>query len=182
MGGISGEEGGASRRDCAGGIEASPERLAEIEDRLALLDRLKRKYGPALEDVSNLGAEVTRKLSEIENKDEILRQLHAELATAAANYLQAARAISKKRDEGAKNLENIVEAERNWLAMKSQFRIEVSGTDTEENWTESGFDQVEYMISTNPGEPMHPLDQIASCGELSRLILPLTASVEPAAA
>src|SRR6266567_3580420 len=179
---ISVEDVGAGLRDYAGSIEASPERLAELEDRLALLDRLKRKYGPALEDVSNLGAEVTRKLSEVENKDEILRQLHAELATAAANYLQAARAISKKRYEGAKNLENIVEAEINGLAMKSQFRIEVSGTDAEENWTESGFDQVQYMISTNSGEPMHPLDQIASGGELSRVMLALKASVEASAA
>jgi DNA repair protein RecN (Recombination protein N) len=175
---ISVEDVGASLRDYAGGIEASPERLAEIEDRLALLDRLKRKYGPALEDVINLGAEVTRKLSEIENKDEILRQLHADLATTAGSYLEAARAISKKRYEAAKKLEKVVEAEINGLAMKSQFRIEVSGTDTEENWTESGFDQVEYMISTNPGEPMHPLDQIASGGELSRVMLALKASVE----
>ena len=58
------------------------------------------------------------------------------------DYLQAARAISKKRYEAAKKLEKIVEAEINGLAMKSQFRIEVSGTDTEENWTESGFDQI----------------------------------------
>ena len=121
-------------------------------DRLALLDRLKRKYGPALEDVIKLGAEVTRKLSEIENKDEILRQLRTELAAAAQNYLQAARLISKKRYESAKKLEKLVEAEINELAMKSQFRIEISGTDEEGNWTASGFDQAEYLISTNPGE------------------------------
>src|SRR6266853_83413 len=175
---ISVEDVGASLRDYAGGIESSPEHLAEIEDRLALLDRLRRKYGPTLEDVIKLGTEVTRKLSEIENKDEILRQFRAELAIAAERYLQAARAISKKRYEAATKLEKIVEAEINGLAMKSQFRIEVSGTDTEENWTESGFDQVEYMISTNPGEPMHPLDQIASGGELSRVMLALKASVE----
>jgi DNA repair protein RecN (Recombination protein N) len=65
--------------------------------------------------------------------------------------------------------------------MKSQFRIEISGTDDEANWTGSGFDQVEYMISANPGEPMHPLDQIASGGELSRVMLALKASVESAA-
>jgi DNA repair protein RecN (Recombination protein N) len=175
---ISVEDVGASLRDYAGSIEASPERLAEIEDRLALLDRFKRKYGPTLEDVVNLGGEVARKLSEIENKDEILSQLHAELATAADSYLQSARAVSKKRYEAAKKLEKIVEAEINGLAMKSQFRIEVSGTDAEENWTASGFDQVEYMISTNSGEPMHPLDQIASGGELSRVMLALKASVE----
>lgn len=175
---ISVEDVGASLRDYAGSIEASPERLAEIEDRLALLDRLKRKYGPTLEDVVNLGVEVTRKLSEIENKDEILRQLHNELGAAAENYLQSARSVSEKRYEAAKKLEKTVEAEINGLAMKAQFRIEVSGTDVAENWTASGFDQIEYMISTNPGEPMHPLDQIASGGELSRVMLALKASVE----
>ncbi len=175
---ISVEDVGASLRDYAGSIEASPERLAEIEDRLALLDRLKHKYGPGLEEVVNLGAEVTRKLSEIENKDEILRHLHNQLATAAETYLQAARTISKKRYEAAKKLEKIVEAEINGLAMKSQFRIELNGADAENNWTDAGFDQVEYMISTNPGEPTHPLDQIASGGELSRVMLALKASVE----
>ena len=67
---ISVEDVGASLRDYAGGIEASPEHLAEVEDRLAAMDRLKRKYGPTLEDVMTHGAEVSRKLSEMENKDE----------------------------------------------------------------------------------------------------------------
>jgi len=92
--------------------------------------------------------------------------------------LCASRVISKKRYESAKKLEKLVEVEINELAMKSQFRIELSGADSEENWTALGFDQAEYMISTNPGEPMHPLDQIASGGELSRVMLALKASVE----
>ena len=175
---ISVEDVGASLRDYAGGIESSPEHLADIEDRLALLDRLKRKYGPTLEDVLHLGEDVTRKLSEIENKDEILRELQAQLSAAAEKYLHAGRAVSKKRYESAKKLEKLVETEANELAMKSQFRIEISGTDEESNWTPAGFDQVEFMISTNPGEPMHPLDQIASGGELSRVMLALKASVE----
>jgi len=178
---ISVEDVGASLRDYAGGIESSPEHLAEIEDRLALLGRLKRKYGPRLEDVTNLGADVTRKLSEIENSDEILRQLRTKVANAAEHYLQSARSISKKRYEAAKKLEKLVESEINELAMKSQFRIEVSGTDAEESWTASGFDQAEYMISTNPGEPLHPLNQIASGGELSRVMLALKAGVETGA-
>ncbi|MGA9553523.1 MAG: AAA family ATPase, partial [Candidatus Sulfotelmatobacter sp.] len=74
---ISVEDVGATVRDYAGGIHASPEHLAEVEDRLALLDRLKRKYGPGLDDVIHFGADVARKLSEIENKDEILRDLRA---------------------------------------------------------------------------------------------------------
>ena len=123
---------GASLRDYAGAIESSPERLAEIEDRLALLDRLKRKYGPTLDDVIKLGDEVTRKLSEIENKDEILKRLQDELGVAAEAYLQSARTISKKRYEAAKKLGKLVETEINQLAMKSQFRIELGGTDEEE--------------------------------------------------
>jgi DNA repair protein RecN (Recombination protein N) len=175
---ISIEDVGASLRDYAGAIESSPERLAEIEDRLALLDRLKRKYGPTLDEVIRLGEEVTRKLSEIENKDEILKQLQNELSVAAETYLQSARALSKKRYEAAKRLSKLVETEINQLAMKSQFCIELGGTDEENNWTASGFDQAEYLISTNPGEPQHPLEQIASGGELSRVMLALKASVE----
>jgi len=175
---ISVEDVGASLRDYAGGIEASPEHLAEVEDRLATLDRLKRKYGPALAEVIQHGAEVSRKLSEMENKDETLRQLQAELAGAAEEYLLAARAISKKRYEAARKLEKLAEGEINDLAMKSIFRIEVSGTDEEGNWTATGFDQVAYLISTNPGEPLRALEQIASGGELSRVMLALKASVE----
>jgi len=175
---ISVEDVGATLRDYAGGIQASPEHLAEVEDRLALLDRLKRKYGPTLEDVIHHGEEVSRKLSEMENKDEILAELRRELAQAAEEYLRAARAISKKRYEAARKLEKLVEAEINDLAMKSDFHIEVSGTDEEGNWTASGFDQVVYLISTNPGEPLRRLEHIASGGELSRVMLALKVSVE----
>ncbi|MBZ5570427.1 MAG: DNA repair protein RecN [Acidobacteriia bacterium] len=175
---ISVEDVGATLRDYAGGIQASPERLAEIEDRLALLDRLKRKYGPTLEDVIRLGEEVSRKLSEMENKDEVLAQLRGELARAAQDYLAAARAVSRRRAEAAHKLEKVVEAEINDLAMKSSFHIEVGGGDEEGNWTASGYDQALYLIATNPGEPMRLLEQIASGGELSRVMLALKASVE----
>src|SRR6185437_6164690 len=80
--------------------------------------------------------------------------------------------------EAAKKLEKLVESEINELSMKAHFHIAVSGTDDETNWTSAGFDQVEYRISTNPGEPMHPLDQIASGGEMSRVMLALKATVE----
>ncbi|HME33899.1 MAG TPA: DNA repair protein RecN [Candidatus Sulfotelmatobacter sp.] len=178
---ISVEDVGATVRDYAGGIHASPEHLAQAEDRLALLDRLKRKYGPTLEEVIQFGADVARKLSEVENKDEILRGLHSELAKAAGEYLQAARGLSKKRAEAARRLEKLVEAEINDLAMKSAFRIEMTSSEEEGNWTGSGIDQVVYMISTNPGEPLRQLEHIASGGELSRVMLALKASVEAGA-
>lgn len=175
---ISVEDVGATVRDYAGGIHASPEHLAKVEDRLAALDRLKRKYGPTLEEVIQFGAEVARKLSEVENKDEILRQLQKELAKAAEEYLRAARALSKKRIDAARRLEKLVESEINDLAMKSAFRIEMTNSEEEGNWSASGVDQVVYMISTNPGEPLRQLEHIASGGELSRVMLALKASVE----
>jgi DNA repair protein RecN (Recombination protein N) len=175
---ISVEDVGATLRDYAGGIQASPEHLAEVEDRLAVLDRLKRKYGPTLDDVIHHGEEVSRKLSEMENKDEILAKLRRELAQAADEYLRAARSVSKKRYEAAHKLEKSVEAEINDLAMKSDFHIEVSGTDEAGNWTASGFDQVVYLITTNPGEPLRRLEHIASGGELSRVMLALKVCVE----
>jgi DNA repair protein RecN (Recombination protein N) len=175
---ISVEDVGATVRDYAGGIQASPEHLAEVEDRLALLDRLKRKYGPTLDDVIKFGSEVARKLTEVENKDEILRELRSNLAKAAEGYLQAARELSKRRQDAARRLEKLVEAEINDLAMKSTFHIELTRSEEEGNWTAAGIDQVVYMIATNAGEPMRPLENIASGGELSRVMLALKVSVD----
>jgi DNA repair protein RecN (Recombination protein N) len=177
---ISVEDVGATVRDYAGGIHASPEHLAQVEDRLALLDRLKRKYGPALTDVIDFGGDVSRKLSEVENKDEILRQLRSELAKASDEYLRAARTLSKKRAQAARRLEKLVEAEINDLAMKSSFHIEMTKSEEEGNWSGMGIDQVVYMISTNPGEPLRQLEHIASGGELSRVMLALKVSVQSA--
>ena len=175
---ISVEDVGATVRDYAGGIHASPEHLAEVEDRLALIDRLKRKYGPTLDDVIHFGEDASQKLVEVENKDEILQQLRRELATAAEEYLRTARTLSKKRAEAARRLERMVESEINDLAMKSAFRIEMTNSEQDSEWSATGIDQVVYMISTNPGEPMRQLEHIASGGELSRVMLALKASVD----
>ena len=175
---ISVEDVGATLRDYAGGIQASPEHLAQVEDRLALLDRLKRKYGPTLDNVIQFGGDVSRKLAEVENKDEILEQLRGELSKAAEEFLKAARALSNKRAEAARKLEQLVESEINDLAMKSTFRIQTVTSEQQRDWTASGIDQIVYMIATNPGEPMRQLEHIASGGELSRVMLALKASVE----
>jgi DNA repair protein RecN (Recombination protein N) len=175
---ISVEDVGATLRDYAGGIHASPEHLAQVEDRLALLDRLKRKYGPTLDEVIAFGEDVSRKLSEVENKDEILQGLRKELARSAAEFLRVARALSRKRAEASRKLEKLVEAEINDLAMKSSFRVEMTSSEEEGNWSGSGIDSAVYMISTNPGEPLRQLEHIASGGELSRVMLALKASVE----
>lgn len=175
------EDVGATLRDYAGGIQASPERLAELEDRLALVDRLKRKYGPTLAEAIAFGQDVKRKLTDMENKDEVLRELRAKLAAAADHYKKIARSISRKRTEAARKLEKVVEAEINDLAMRVRFQISVEESEAEERWSASGSNEVAYLIATNAGETMRPLDQIASGGELSRVMLALKASVEACA-
>ena len=84
------EDVGATVRDYAGGIHASPEHLAQVEDRLAVLDRLKRKYGPQLDDVIRLGADVGQKIRDVENKDEVLLELRKRLADSAEGYREVA--------------------------------------------------------------------------------------------
>ncbi len=175
---ISVEDVGATLRDYAGGIQASPERLAEIEERLALLDRLKRKYGPTLDQAIAFGEDIRRRLLEMENKDQVLLELRALLAVAGGEYRKAARGVSRKRVEAGRKLEKLVEAEINDLAMRASFRIAVEEDEVEEHCTSSGINQVVYLISTNTGETLRPLEQIASGGELSRVMLALKACVE----
>jgi DNA repair protein RecN (Recombination protein N) len=172
------EDVGQMLRDYAEDVEASPDRLAEVEDRLAALDRLKRKYGPSLDEVIAAGAELERKLNEMENKDEVLRKLRSELAQAAERYLEIARTLSRQRYDAARKLEKQVEAEINELAMKARFKVEVGGSDEERNWTVKGFDSVQYLISANPGEPLGLVESIASGGELSRVMLALKTTIE----
>jgi DNA repair protein RecN (Recombination protein N) len=167
-----------SLRDYAEGINASPERLAEIEDRLALLDRLKRKYGKTVAEVIAFGQDVARKLSEVEDRDEILKTLRADLDKAAAEYRKAATALTAERQAAAQKLAKLAEAQINSLAMKARFQVAVTSSDQESAWTSAGWDSVEYCIATNPGEPLKPLVEIASGGELSRVLLALKVAVE----
>jgi DNA repair protein RecN (Recombination protein N) len=168
-------------RDYADSIDASPERLAEIEDRLALLDRLKRKYGATLAEVIAFGEDAARRLAEIENRDEILKGLRADLDKATVAYRAAARALTAERAAAAKKLEKLAEAQINDLAMKARFSVAVTPNEDPAAWTAHGWDQVECRIATNPGEPIKPLDEIASGGEMSRVLLALKVSVEEGA-
>ena len=175
------EDVGATTRDYAEGIQASPERLAEIEDRLAALGRLKRKYGATLADVIAYGEVVAQKLSEIENRDEIIKTLRADLARAAQTYRESAQALHNERSVAAKKLERLAEAQINDLAMKVRFEITVAAEEDAAHWSAHGWDSIECRIATNAGEPLKPLDEIASGGEMSRVLLALKVSVEEGA-
>jgi DNA repair protein RecN (Recombination protein N) len=205
----------ATLRDYAEGIDASPERLADIEDRLALIDRLKRKYCHTIQEVVAFGEDVARQLAEVEDRDEILKALRAALEAAASEYRKAASALTAQRKSAATKLAKLAEAQINTLAMKTKFEVSVlpseelpsaRGSDIKEtgmkgtgfspyvdgvkgsgalapegthaHWTSTGWDEVECRISTNPGEPLKPLAEIASGGEMSRVMLALKVTVE----
>ena len=168
-------------RDYAEGINASPERLGEIEDRLALIDRLKRKYGQSVVEVIAFGEDVAHKLSEVEDRDEILKTLRAAVRDAAKNYQTAALALTQQRKTAATKLAKLAEAQINSLAMRVRFEIALSTNEQESAWTAHGWDEVEYRIATNPGEPLKPLHEIASGGEMSRVMLALKVAVEEGA-
>jgi len=176
------EDATATLRKFAGEISASPERLGEIEDRLAALDRLKRKYGATLGEVMSFGAEVAGKLAELENRDARLRELDAQLLAAAKAYEVAAKNLSEERVAAARKLGKVAERQINELAMQARFAVDVTPDSAPTAWTAYGWDSVECRIATNPGEPQKPLTEIASGGEMSRVMLALKVSVEEGAA
>jgi DNA repair protein RecN (Recombination protein N) len=172
------EDVSAEVRDFAEKIHASPERLAEIEDRLAALDRLKRKYGKTLGDVMRFGEDVARRLAEVENRDELLAELRVQQERDAAKYRAAATKLTADRTTAAARLEKLATAEINDLAMTVRFKVQVTAVDEAANWTAHGWDRIECLIATNAGEPLKPLDEIASGGEMSRVLLALKVTVE----
>jgi DNA repair protein RecN (Recombination protein N) len=175
------EDAAATLRDFAGSVTASPERLGEIEDRLAALERLKRKYGQRLSEVMAFGEEVKGRLNELENRDARLKELETELGKVGGEYASAAKKLSEQRTAAAKRLAKLAETQINELAMQARFAVEVAAEETSAAWTAAGWDRVECRIATNPGEPLKPLDEIASGGEMSRVMLALKVAVEEGA-
>jgi DNA repair protein RecN (Recombination protein N) len=172
----------AEVRDFADNVHAAPGRLEEIEDRLAELDRLKRKYGKTLKEVMAFGVEAAQHLDEVENRDALLVELKAKQEQDAAAYRVAALQLTAERTEAAKRLERLAEEQINDLAMSTRFHVRVTAAETTDHWTAHGWDQVECLIATNAGEPLKPLHEIASGGEMSRVMLALKVTVEEAAA
>jgi DNA repair protein RecN (Recombination protein N) len=175
------EDAAATLRRFAGEITASPERLSEIEDRLAALDRLKRKYGGTLAEVIAFGADVATKLEDLEHRDARLAELEKALMVAEAKYIVAARKLTAERAEAAEKLARVAERQINELAMQARFNVLVEPNEAFDGWTPHGWDRVECRIATNPGEPLKPLTEIASGGEMSRVMLALKVSVEEGA-
>jgi DNA repair protein RecN (Recombination protein N) len=172
-------------RKYADGIDASPARLQQVEDRLASLDRLKRKYGPTLDAVIDKGRVLARERDLLTNSGEGSDGLETALSEARGRYMKEAGELSSARRTAARRFSRELERLLGELAM-SQARFDVRFNDTplaEELWSERGIDQGEFFLSPNPGEELRPLARIVSGGELSRVMLALkTMSVEATAA
>src|SRR5215510_797189 len=162
-------------RSYADGIDASPARLEEVEDRLALLERLKRKYGPTLQDVIERGIALARERDFLTGAGEGADDLVKSLDTATAEYLSKARELSRRRRTAAVHFARDMEGLLAELAM-ARTRFEVRFNDAElpeSGWSERGIDNAEFFVSPNPGEELRPLARIVSGGELSRVMLAL---------
>jgi DNA repair protein RecN (Recombination protein N) len=162
-------------RSYADGVDASPARLQQVEERLALLERLKRKYGPALQDVIERGESLARERDLLSGAGARAEDLQQALAAASGEFLAAARELSRRRREAARRFARDIEALLGELAMGGT-RVEVrfnAGELPEPAWGERGIDAAEIFLSPNPGEDLRPLARIVSGGELSRVMLAL---------
>lgn len=143
--------------------------LNDIEERLDLISKLKRKYGATIEEINAFGERAAKELEGIEQSDEREAQMKAELENKRNELKKAGNELSKLRKTAAKELGERIEASLHELNMeKSHMSVEV---DSGDEFFENGMDSVEFLISTNPGEPVKPLVKIASGGELSRVML-----------
>ncbi len=194
------EEVARGLRSYADSIEADPARLAEIEERLDLLQRLKRKYGATIAEVIEFGQEAARQQDELVNSEERLEQLDAEIELLKGRIGELAGELSLRRREAADHLSAAVEGELRDLNMaRARFAVTMTrrpdpegvpavpgdeggqalpsfagdGGETRYAFDERGIDRVEFLISPNPGEDLKPLARIASGGEASRLMLAL---------
>jgi DNA repair protein RecN (Recombination protein N) len=160
-------------------VEYDPARLEAIGDRLDLIQKLKKKYGATIAEITAFGERAARELEKIERSGEEMARLRAEIASSREQLTAKAKDLTKKRSAAARELEKKVEAELGHLGMKKtvfQARItQEPGEDTTDGNKVSarGADRIEFLISPNPGEEPRPLARIASGGELSRIMLAL---------
>ncbi len=169
-------------------IEDNPRRLEEIEDRLDLITKLKRKYGSTIEEILLRGEEDRAELETIGNRDELIATLQQQDGQFRQQIGAIAQQLSIRRQEAALHLATAMEEQLNDLNMRrARFQVEIEQEPDEQGVPASindqpeqhyacdltGIDRVQFLIAPNPGEPFKPLTKIASGGETSRLMLAL---------
>ena len=167
---IEAEDIASGLREYLSSVDYSQDSVNSMQDRLALLQKLKRKYGPSLEDVLSFASKAHETLDVAQNSEDYLLSCEKELQEALAEYESIARNLRNERQKSAGILEKDIEEVLRTLGMPNAvFRIEISDTKAGPH----GSDQISFMISANPGEPVKPIKEIASGGELSRVMLAL---------
>jgi len=179
------EEAALQLRGYADALEGDPTRLEEVEERLGLIHRLKRKYQLSVEEIVERGEELARQIHDLEHFQEKLRGRNEEIRKVREDLFRAVEELSDKRQKAAAALESRMATELRAVGMKEAgFRVAVLEQDagTEEaadirignrRVDASGMDRIEFLIRPNPGQDHRPLRRIASGGELSRIMLAL---------
>ena len=157
---------------------ASPEKLNTIEERLSMVEKLKRKYGSTIPDILSFLDKAKKEQIELESNHEKLQDLTAQIHSRFTEYKKEAAELSKLRHAHARILEEKIKIEISVLGMKkAEFRIDFrSLPDNDENLDkikDKGNEEIDFLISPNPGEELRPLRKVASGGELSRIMLAL---------
>ncbi|MBI5409908.1 MAG: DNA repair protein RecN [Nitrospirae bacterium] len=173
------EEAGYFLRDYKDGLDFNPERLEQAQERLELIKGLERKYGSSVQEILDYGNKATTELEELQRSEERLDASKKELEGLKSVLTEKTQRLSKKRKAAAKKIEAEVVSRLSGLSMpETRFSIlltQEKGDDTTDGLraTQKGIDDVEFLISPNPGEDLKPLSKIASGGELSRIMLAL---------
>jgi DNA repair protein RecN (Recombination protein N) len=169
-------------REYRDAIEFRPDRLEEIERRLDAISLLKRKYGEQISDILAYLQNITEQLAAIENKDEKIAELKKRLDEETKRLVACASDLTDIRKTVALRLAGQIEEELRELHMeKTRFEVQMTRTEDDDDQTvgwkvnRDGWDEAEFMISPNPGEPLRPLSKIASGGEISRIMLAMKA-------
>ncbi|MBO9359575.1 MAG: DNA repair protein RecN [Thermomicrobium sp.] len=172
-------------RTYAESIEADPDRLTVIEERLDLLRRLKRKYGATVEEILAYGEEAQRELAALETGEETIAELERRADELARAVVEHARELSARRRAAARALEQAMSAAMRDLRLgQGAFAVAFEQPDETGNEQEraavcgeTGWDRIEFLIAPNPGQELRPLARVASGGEMARLMLALKSSL-----
>jgi DNA repair protein RecN (Recombination protein N) len=163
-----------SIRGYAESLDADPIRLNTIEDRLAVIQKMKKKYGGTIEAVLETQTRVKQELEQLRGADGELSRYDRLIEKQQQNVSSLARALSEKRAEAARRLTKLVGKELNALKMGSvRFLVQVTSGGLDDSYGPDGADRVEFLLSANAGEPLKPMSRVASGGELSRVMLAL---------
>ena len=170
------EDAARTLRDYLGKIPSDPGRLEGVDDRLEAIGRLKKKYGGSIEGVLKTAQSLKAELEGLASAAEDIESLEAELATRKGALRELAAGLSAERRRTAESMEKAIEGEIHALKMeKARFSVLFRETAPDEEGLAAlnpkGIDQPEFHLSTNVGEPLKPLNRVASGGELSRIVL-----------